>query len=200
MQRKGTPNSGSILSPFRTNLLLIFAFVEGAQIVLSFFLSISFSIYLSLLLHTYIYYITFFFLFILIFTQLSYCARCSFLPFSYSLYLHSFCLSIYISFLKVGHSLPLLIIFIFSIQLIINKFSIKFCEWLESNRGPLDLKATALPTEPQPLPLNICFCGTLLFVSSLVLSLSLSLSLSWRSSLKFAFLWTQKGVSLNNWK
>ena len=132
MQRKGTPNSGSILSPFRTNLLLIFAFVEGAQIVLSFFLSISFSIYLSLLLHTYIYYITFFFLFILIFTQLSYCARCSFLPFSYSLYLHSFCLSIYISFLKVGHSLPLLIIFIFSIQLIINKltnkFSIKFCE------------------------------------------------------------------------
>ena len=111
MQRKGTPNSGSILSPFRTNLLLIFAFVEGAQIVLSFFLSISFSIYLSLLLHTYIYYITFFFLFILIFTQLSYCARCSFLPFSYSLYLHSFCLSIYISFLKVGHSLPLFIYF-----------------------------------------------------------------------------------------
>ena len=117
MQRKGTPNSGSILSPFRTNLLLIFAFVEDAPIVLSFFLSISFSIYLSLFLHTYIYttpnyaYKTFFFLFILIFTQLSYCARCSFLPFSYSLYLHSFCLSIYISFLKVGHSLPLFIYF-----------------------------------------------------------------------------------------
>ena len=39
-----------------------------------------------------------------------------------------------------------------SIQLIINKYSIKFCRWLESNRGPLESKATALPTEPQPLP------------------------------------------------
>ena len=95
MQRKGTPNSGSILSPFRTNLLLIFAFVEDAPIVLSFFLSISFSIYLSLFLHTYIYttpnyaYKTFFFLFILIFTQLSYFAR--FFP-NESLFLSSFLL------------------------------------------------------------------------------------------------------------
>ena len=29
----------------------------------------------------------------------------------------------------------------------------KFCRWLESNRGPLVSKATALPTEPQPLPI-----------------------------------------------
>ena len=28
----------------------------------------------------------------------------------------------------------------------------KFCRWLDSNRGPLVLEATAQPTEPQPLP------------------------------------------------
>ena len=60
-------------------------------------------------------------------------------------------------FKKVGHSRPLLFIFVFSIQLIINKCSIKFCQWLESNRGPLVSKATALPTEPQPLP-NCSWC------------------------------------------
>ena len=27
-----------------------------------------------------------------------------------------------------------------------------FCQWLDSNRGTLELEATALPTEPQPLP------------------------------------------------
>ena len=48
-----------------------------------------------------------------------------------------------------------LFIFVFSIQLIINKCSIKFCRWLESNRGPLVLKATTLPTEPQPLPILV---------------------------------------------
>ena len=31
-------------------------------------------------------------------------------------------------------------------------FNIIFCQWLDSNRGPLELEATALPTEPQPLP------------------------------------------------
>ena len=82
---------------------------------------------------------------------------------------------------------------VFSIQLIINKCSIKFCRWMESNRGPLFfnclnnssfsvylglnpnhfstlslwlannatlkkvLKATALPTEPQPLPIQKIF-------------------------------------------
>ena len=29
----------------------------------------------------------------------------------------------------------------------------KFCRWLDSNRGPLVSEPTALPTEPQPLPL-----------------------------------------------
>ena len=31
-------------------------------------------------------------------------------------------------------------------------FDINFCQWLDSHHGPLDLEATALPTEPQPLP------------------------------------------------
>ena len=40
-----------------------------------------------------------------------------------------------------------------TIQLTVdNKCSIKFCRCLESNRGPLIPEATALPTEPQPLP------------------------------------------------
>ena len=61
-----------------------------------------------------------------------------------------------------------LFIFVFTIQLIINKCSIKFCQWLESNRGPLVSKATALPTEPQPLPniiisLHLHFQGYLRF-------------------------------------
>ena len=30
--------------------------------------------------------------------------------------------------------------------------NINFCQWLDSNHGPLVLEATALPTEPQPLP------------------------------------------------
>ena len=29
----------------------------------------------------------------------------------------------------------------------------KCCQWLDSNRGPLVLEVTTLPTEPQPLPL-----------------------------------------------
>ena len=29
---------------------------------------------------------------------------------------------------------------------------LNFCRWLDSNRGPLELEGTALPTEPQPLP------------------------------------------------
>ena len=57
-------------------------------------------------------------------------------------------------FFKKKWAIPglFLFIFVFSIQLVIykltNECSIKFCRWLESNRGPL----TALPTEPQPLP------------------------------------------------
>ena len=34
-------------------------------------------------------------------------------------------------------------------------FYIKICQWLESNCGPLVLEATALPTEPQPLPIHL---------------------------------------------
>ena len=41
-------------------------------------------------------------------------------------------------------------IFVFSIQLIVNKK----CRWLDSNCGSLVSEATALPTEPQPLPLQ----------------------------------------------
>ena len=42
-------------------------------------------------------------------------------------------------------------IFVFSVQLIVKSW-LKFCRWLDSNSGPLVLEATALPTEPQPLP------------------------------------------------
>ena len=30
--------------------------------------------------------------------------------------------------------------------------NVNFCWWLDSNRGPLVMEVTALPTEPQPLP------------------------------------------------
>ena len=36
-------------------------------------------------------------------------------------------------------------------------FNMKVCLWLDSNCGPLVSEATALPTEPQPLPLNVKF-------------------------------------------
>ena len=55
----------------------------------------------------------------------------------------------------MGHSLPLFI-FVFLIQLIVNKI----CWWLDSNRGSLVSEATALPTDPQPLP--SCFSMLLL--------------------------------------
>ena len=32
-----------------------------------------------------------------------------------------------------------------------------FCQWLDSKRGPLVLEETALPTEPQPLPIRKIF-------------------------------------------
>ena len=44
------------------------------------------------------------------------------------------------------------IIFVFSKQLTVNIQYI-FCQWLDSNRRPLELEETDLPTEPQPLPL-----------------------------------------------
>ena len=33
-----------------------------------------------------------------------------------------------------------------------------FCQWLDLNGGPLELEATALPTEPAPLPLCVHSC------------------------------------------
>ena len=42
-------------------------------------------------------------------------------------------------------------IFVFS-QLTVKIFNIKFCWWLDLNHRPLVLEATALSTEPQPLP------------------------------------------------
>ena len=44
-------------------------------------------------------------------------------------------------------------IFVFSIQLTVNNVIYKFCQWQDFNCGPLLSEATALPTEPQPLPL-----------------------------------------------
>ena len=57
-------------------------------------------------------------------------------------------------------AIPGLFFFIFCLfntQLIVynnGSILINFCRWLDSNRGPLVSEATALPTEPQPLP---CF-------------------------------------------
>ena len=52
---------------------------------------------------------------------------------------------------KLGHSRPHFLIVVFSIQLTVNVQK-KFCWWLIWNRGPLELEATILPTEPQSLP------------------------------------------------
>ena len=57
------------------------------------------------------------------------------------------------SFFKKGHFWPLLFFCIFSMQLTVNVLSLKYRRWLDSSRGSLVLEATALPTEPQPLPL-----------------------------------------------
>ena len=59
-------------------------------------------------------------------------------------------------------------IFVFSIQLVVNTF-IKFCQWLDLNRGPLVSKAATLPTEPQPLPIILVFVHNLLHNGFLVL-------------------------------
>ena len=61
------------------------------------------------------------------------------------------------SFLKNGPC-PASFYFIcmFSIKLMVNQW-MTFRRWLDSNRGPLVLEATALPTEPQPLPFFYIF-------------------------------------------
>ena len=55
-------------------------------------------------------------------------------------------------FVKMDHSRPLFLHFcIFNT---VNKYmpDVKVSWWLDSNRWPLALESTALPTEPQPLP------------------------------------------------
>ena len=44
-------------------------------------------------------------------------------------------------------------IIVFSMQVTSNKCSYKFCQLLDSNRGPLVSEATTLLTEAQPLPI-----------------------------------------------
>ena len=60
-------------------------------------------------------------------------------------------------FLKMA--IPGLFFFYFrlfkTIQLTVNKCSVKMCRCLDTNRGPLVSEATALPTEPQPLPQGV---------------------------------------------
>ena len=52
-------------------------------------------------------------------------------------------------FLKMGHSRPLFYLFLsFQYTVDSNQMFNKFCQWLDSNRGPLVSEATALPTEP----------------------------------------------------
>ena len=41
-------------------------------------------------------------------------------------------------------------------------FNINFCRWLDLNRRPLELEATCLPTEPQPLPMGKYFLRAIL--------------------------------------
>ena len=56
----------------------------------------------------------------------------------------------------MGHSRPLFLLLLPFQYTVDSKqmFNIKinFCQWLDSNHGPLVSEATALPTEPQPLP------------------------------------------------
>ena len=77
------------------------------------------------------------------------------------------------SFFLGGGSFPasFFFIFVFSIQLTVKMFNLNFCRSRDSNRGPLDSEATALPTEPRPLP--SIFSLSLAYVY-LILSFSLS--------------------------
>ena len=57
-----------------------------------------------------------------------------------------------------GHSRPLFVSLFSSFQQWTEKTLItKFRQWLDSNRGPLGLESTALPTKPQPLPIGTEF-------------------------------------------
>ena len=54
------------------------------------------------------------------------------------------------SFLKIGHSRPLFLYFRFFNALYSKYVYLKFCRWLDSNRGLMVLEVTTLPTEPMP--------------------------------------------------
>ena len=56
------------------------------------------------------------------------------------------------SLLKMGHSQPLFLYFRLFNTVDSKMFNINFSQCRDSNCRPLDLEATALPTEPQPLP------------------------------------------------
>ena len=56
----------------------------------------------------------------------------------------------------MGHSRPLFSLFSsFQYPVDSKQMFNKFCQRLESNRGPVVLEVTALPTEPPPLPKHI---------------------------------------------
>ena len=59
---------------------------------------------------------------------------------------------VFLSFKKMGPFPASFSLFSSFLQLTVNLFVIKSCQWLDSNHGPLVLEATALPTETQPLP------------------------------------------------
>ena len=58
-------------------------------------------------------------------------------------------------FKKMGHPQPLLLYFRLFNAVDRKMFIINFCQKRDSNRGPLELEVTALPTEPQPLPIVV---------------------------------------------
>ena len=60
--------------------------------------------------------------------------------------------------------------FFFSKQLTVN-FQYKFCRSRDSNSGPLESEATALPTEPQPLPMSKYFSPKKIDVFSSIIRL-----------------------------
>ena len=63
-------------------------------------------------------------------------------------------------FLKMGQSRPLFIYFCLFNAVGSKMFNINFCWWLDSNRGHMASGATALPTEPQPVPRYPSFLST----------------------------------------
>ena len=58
-------------------------------------------------------------------------------------------------FKKMGHCRPLFLYFRLSNTVDSKQYSIQFFQLLDSSLGPLELEATALPTEPQPLPIKM---------------------------------------------